>query len=1054
MAVRRLLPVRTRKTHIALALLAGMACHAIQVMADDGFDSNPDPAIAAAQLEVDSDLAVHLFASEPMFSNPTAIDVDERGRVWVCEAVNYRAFRNADVIGDHAEGDRILVLEDTNGDAQADRSVVFYQGHDVDSAHGVLVMPTPGGKGAKAIVSALDSVFFLIDEDGDLKADRKELLFTGIEGSQDDHGIHSFHFGPDGKLYFNFGNRGKTIKDKEDKPIIDRLGRVVEGARQPYQDGMVFRCNLDGSDFETLAWNFRNSWEVCVDSCGTMWQSDNDDDGYRACRLNYVMEYGNYGYKDEITGAAWPEPRTNREADIPRRHWHQNDPGVIPNLQIIGAGAPAGMCLYEGSLLPPRFHGALLLADPGNCACRAYVTTAEGAGYASRVLKLIDGSHNRLFRPSDICVAPDGSLMVADWCDPGVGGHRMQDVERGRIFRLTPKGKSEHIYTTPPVDVSSPEAAAQLLQSPNMAARYLAWTALRQMGSDAIEPLRRLRKSDNAAIRARAEWASGKMTSSTEGLADVVRRTCRDQCVDIRTVGVRLARQAVGKFDLGTFIGLLPVSDPSAAVRREILLGLHEFTSEQLAAPADVALWHRTWAQLAAKYDGYDRWYLEALGIAADGRWDRCLAELQRQADRRWKASHAMRDIIWRSRGATGCEQLAAILADAKVPDSEAPRFFRALDFQPVETQQRVLHSLAFGDQEEMSATRQALNRSESLSRLRNFDASRDEHALAVLDAVLDASAGGEQFVRLVDKFSVARRYPELLQMVVAQPDSQLAVDALIVLFAKGRQDLLASALQSQDPAQVEAMLTVMAAASDSRGNDLLLAVLRDAKRTLAERKLAIRALGATNAGAQSLVEIAQRSDSPAELRDALAATLMSVPWPPILEAAAAIFPAPLTKDRESLPTLKDLIELKGDAARGKVVFGAHGNCTACHQPNNTGKDIGPDLSRIGSKLARQALFESVLYPSAAINHNFETCQVLTVDGQSFSGILVSETESEFKLKDANGIVRSIPVSDVEERIASNVSLMPANIQQQISAQELVDVVEYLTTLTGESKAK
>src|SRR5690606_18306599 len=81
---------------------------------------------AVEQLTVHPELEVSLFASEPMMTNPSAIDVDHLGRVWVCEGINYRAFRNADIIGDHKQGDRILILEDTNGDGKAEKSTVFY----------------------------------------------------------------------------------------------------------------------------------------------------------------------------------------------------------------------------------------------------------------------------------------------------------------------------------------------------------------------------------------------------------------------------------------------------------------------------------------------------------------------------------------------------------------------------------------------------------------------------------------------------------------------------------------------------------------------------------------------------------------------------------------------------------------------------------------------------------------------------------------------------------------------------------------------------------------
>ena len=89
------------------------------------------------------------------------------GRVWVCEVINYRHFANKAIIKGREAGDKILILEDNNGDGTADKASVFYQGNDIDSAHGICVLPTLSGKGTRALVSAKDSVFYLIDEDGE-----------------------------------------------------------------------------------------------------------------------------------------------------------------------------------------------------------------------------------------------------------------------------------------------------------------------------------------------------------------------------------------------------------------------------------------------------------------------------------------------------------------------------------------------------------------------------------------------------------------------------------------------------------------------------------------------------------------------------------------------------------------------------------------------------------------------------------------------------------------------------------------------------------------------
>ncbi len=278
---------------------------------------------AVSGLDIQPELQATLAASEPKLLSLTNLDIDHRGRVWVCEVVNYRRHN-----GERSAGDRILILEDTNGDGVMDKEKVFFQGREVDSAMGICVL------GNRVIVSASPNVWIFTDENGDDVPERKELFFTKTGDAQHDHSAHSFSFGPDGKLYWNFGNTGHTVHDAQGNIVKDMAGNEVRDNGKPYRQGMPFRCNLDGSQFEVLGYNFRNNYEVAVDSYGALWQSDNDDDGNRATRINFVMEYGNYGYVDEMTGEGWRVERTNMESEIPQQHWHLNDPGVVPTMLV------------------------------------------------------------------------------------------------------------------------------------------------------------------------------------------------------------------------------------------------------------------------------------------------------------------------------------------------------------------------------------------------------------------------------------------------------------------------------------------------------------------------------------------------------------------------------------------------------------------------------------------------------------------------------------------------------------------------------------------------
>ncbi len=618
------------------------------------------PQEALKNFTVADGLEVSLFAAEPMVRNPTDMDIDERGRVWVCEGVNYRStFQPWGVLDQR--GDRIVILEDTDHDGVADKETTFYQGHDIDSALGICVL------GNKAVVSRSPDVFVFTDTNGDGKADKKELLFTGIKGVDHDHGVHAFVFGPDGKLYFNFGNAGEQIKRADGSSVIDIEGHMVTHDGKPFREGMVFRCNVDGSEFEVLAHNFRNNYEVAVDSFGTLWQSDNDDDGNRAVRINFLMEHGNYGYKDELTGEGWSQPRSNLEDEIARRHWHQNDPGVVPNLLITGAGAPCGIIVYEGKLLPKVFQNQMIHCDAGPRIVRSYPVQPDGAGYKAETVDILTSSDS-WFRPSDVSVAPDGSLYVCDWNDAGVGGHNMADRDyakmTGRVYRIAPKGNKPSV---PKYNFKSAAGCVAALQSPNNAARYLAWTKLHQLQNKAESKLTALWQGNDERMRARALQLLARIKGQETKYLD---EALADRSPDIRITGLRIARSL--KLDAIPYVRAL-AHDPNPQVRRECAIALRH--SDSPDAPD-------LWAQLAEQHDGKDRWYLEALGIGADKNEEKYFAAWLARVNSGWNTPSG-RDIIWRSRAPDAASFLAKIIGDKNTSEEERPRYFRAFDFIP-----------------------------------------------------------------------------------------------------------------------------------------------------------------------------------------------------------------------------------------------------------------------------------------------------------------------------------------------------------------------------------
>ena len=645
-----------------------------------------------------------------MLYNPTNLDVDARGRIWVTEAVNYRNYNNDSTdFPHHPQGDRIVILEDSDGDGKADKSTVFVQDKDLVSPLGIAVI------GKKVYVSCSPHLIVYTDEDGDDVPDNKEILLTGFGGVDHDHSLHAMLGGPDGNLYFTTGNAGPhRVTDRSGWTL--RSGSIYTGG-SPYNvvnqgnmksddgkiwvGGLTLRINPAGENMKVLAHNFRNSYEVFVDSRGDMWQNDNDDQVV-TCRTSWVMEGGNAGYFSADGTRYWQADHRPWQ-DVFTAHWHQEDPGVMPAGDRTGAGAPTGIVLIEDDALGEAYRGMLLSADAGRNTIFSYHPERENSGFALRDRQNFitslpadnpgyvwnDSANsvdpNKWFRPSDIAIGIDGSLFVADWYDPVVGGHLMKDTAAyGRIYRIAPKEKA---LESPVVNFSTTEGQIEALKNPAVNVRFEAFTLLRKHGATIISRVRELLQDENLFVRYRAVWLMAQLgeqgQQEVEGLL-----SHKDE--DIRVVALRALRQVRGS--------ILPLAqklsgDNSATVRREVLLAISDVPYEE---KRDLML------SLIQEYPAGDSWYLNALGISASDNENDVYAQLilndQGKKISFVKWSESLSRIMWRlhpsdaiadfeTRASTDTldlmKRLEAMTALAFIPEAEAARAMLRLTHNP-----------------------------------------------------------------------------------------------------------------------------------------------------------------------------------------------------------------------------------------------------------------------------------------------------------------------------------------------------------------------------------
>jgi putative heme-binding domain-containing protein len=285
-------------------------------------------------------------------------------------------------------------------------------------------------------------------------------------------------------------------------------------------------------------------------------------------------------------------------------------------------------------------------------------------------------------------------------------------------------------------------------------------------------------------------------------------------------------------------------------------------------------------------------------------------------------------------------------------------------------------------------------------------------------------------------------RNADLLAFAAEHPTDVNAGSAIRVV-VKNDPAAIEKALSARDGSKLAAAL---GASTDRTVLQLLASLAGDAKRDLPVRQAAVRALANSRQGARALLDLAEKKQLAQDVTPLAASLLHNSSNKTVRDDAAKLLPLPTAKGSEQMPPIEKLVTLKGDAAHGKEVF-TSATCITCHVVNGQGTNFGPELSEIGAKLPKDALYTSILYPSAGISFGYEGWLLTTKEGDDLDGIIASETPDQLILKRAGGINTPLKKSDLKDRRQMKLSIMPENLQQQMTTQDLADLVEYLTTL-------
>ena len=335
----------------------------------------------------------------------------------------------------------------------------------------------------------------------------------------------------------------------------------------------------------------------------------------------------------------------------------------------------------------------------------------------------------------------------------------------------------------------------------------------------------------------------------------------------------------------------------------------------------------------------------------------------------------------------------------------------------------------------------------ETVLRLENFDLESSAPAKAAVMRYLRAEEGSDRYFELIERFQPAEITESLVKYSIDHASETGGVRGAELLFAMSKEKSLLTMAASDNEIKAQAAVQLIGHAAGKRTVSILLPLMQSDAVTAAVRSTALNALGKRQDGQQKILELVSSGNLADDLKFAAANALLGSSNTEIATSAAKHLKLPATADSRPLPALSELVKRTGDADAGRKIFETAGTCNKCHKVRGKGKEVGPDLSEIGSKLSREAMYVSILDPSAAVSHNFETYSILTLDGLAVTGLLISETDDAVTLRNSEGIDKTVDQEDIEIFKKQKTSLMPQDLQKLLTVDQLVDLVEYTLTL-------